>query len=370
MPSAQRAIRSDEDGPVVVSTKRRHRTQSDFISGPGERPAAYPSGTQAPNISREHPCTARRRHVSLLFGLKRVGMKSLILLISIASRLYLVYKLFGLINGHLHLVRSVFLCYAGNERYSRHYCFRSTEGWLRWHPTPIGLYKQGRYWGIVFASPMSEAIFTDPHNSTNLQALLSRLTYIATLCRVENIHLAGILPNHVDKHLTDFHIGEPTEVGRVIASAVDALLSRHFVGEDSHHVLLLGGNGRVGRVLQSYLRPGIKIHVVDPRGGLMNIPSGLFGKKALLVDVSRGGVLRQYLSQLWPELLILNEAFPEPPLAVLRPLLDKGLRVFHLSGVEGRVIPSLPFGYAGSVPCCAIHDLGTIIEPLVKELCS
>ena len=101
----------------------------------------------------------------------------------------------------------------------------------------------------------------------------------------------------------------------------------------------------------------------------MELPEELKGKAAILIDVSRRNVLQSYVDDMWSELVVLNETFPEPSKKIVSKLTSKSIRIFHLSGVAGSIFPSLPYGYKDSVPCCAIHDVGSSINPIIKELC-
>ncbi len=80
------------------------------------------------------------------------------------------------------------------------------------------------------------------------------------------------------------------------------------------------------------------------------------------------GAIAAYVEQMWPELILLNQAYPEPPPRLIRQIARQGVAVFHLAGVEGRVHPSLPLGYDNAVPCCAVHDAEAVGEVRLERL--
>lgn len=281
---------------------------------------------------------------------------------------YIPFLFLGVFNRYAKNIRSVFLCYSGNERYAGHYGFKILEPYLKWFPTPIGIYKQGRFWGIVFASSMTEGDFTAPENRPNLEKIINRLKFIRALVGADQIQMAGVLPSFIERKIPALKIQSSHLVSKAVVAAAAKIQNTNFHGKNIP-VVLLGGNGKIGKMLQKELTSFEEIYVVDPNSGLAELPSHLYGKDILLIDVSRTGSLVKYYEQLWPEIVVLNETFPEPRGKGLRSIQRRGLKIYHLAGVSGRVYPSLPLGYSGSVPCCAIHDFDQGLQPILLELC-
>lgn len=76
---------------------------------------------------------------------------------------------------------------------------------------------------------------------------------------------------------------------------------------------------------------------------------------ALLVNLTRPGVLERYVDSMWPGLVVLNEVYPPPPAQAVEGMRRRGVAVHHLSGVAGWALPAFGGAYAGAIPCCAAH---------------
>src|ERR1700679_4106286 len=98
-----------------------------------------------------------RQSRSFVAHLRRIA----IVLISAVSRTWLPFALLGALNRVSPLFISVFFCYAGNERYATHYSYPSCRRFLLWFPSPIGVFRQGKRWGLICAAPVTEAEFTN-----------------------------------------------------------------------------------------------------------------------------------------------------------------------------------------------------------------
>jgi len=306
--------------------------------------------------------------ISLWARLRRMIARTFIAVLSFLSRIYVPYIFLGVVNRVLPLFESIFICYAGDQRYAKHYTFEWLETVIKWTPTPIGFFKQGNHWGIVFASPMTERDFLSDKNEHQFKKIINRLHFIAKLLNVKKVRYAGILPKIVEKR---FSI-DSSSTNKTTARAVFAAYKR-IIRENSNMaqapVIILGGSGFLGRQVCGLLeKDSVKTHVVDLVDGSPRIPPELYGQTSVLLDVSRKNVIDRYLEDFWPEMLVINETFPEPSKKTVSKLKLRGIRVLHLSGVHGKVFPPLPHAYSSSVPCCAIHDDHSEIIPIIKEL--
>lgn len=271
-----------------------------------------------------------------------------------------------MVNRAVRRVDSVFFCYAGSRRYAEHYSWSQHKDWLQWFPSMIGLFKQGGRWGLVCASPVTEADFMDPANKTHLERLVARLERIRKLLGARQLSLAGILPGFLAQRRAEVASRAAADyTAQTVVQAIRRVRHEYF-GERAHAVLLLGGAGRVGRAVRSLLRQeGIDPSIIDPAAGRSEANPDV--QRLLVVDVSRQNVLEQYIDQLPAGTVVLNEVFPEPRPRVLEALGSRGVQVLHIAGVRATVWPPLPFGYRGAVPCCAIHAPDSA-EPVLKRL--
>lgn len=309
------------------------------------------------------------RRASFVKQLARHFRCILVLILGLASRTGIPLAIFGLLNSRFRVVRSVFFCYAGNARYANHYRYSWASNLLRWHPTPIGLFRQGGVWGLVCASPVTEREFTDPANREHLRLLVARMSRFRRLMAAEHVSFAGILPTVLKRQELEPVDGSPFDrTGEVVAAAIRNVQSLHFKNID-HDVVLLGGSGRVGRQVHTVLaKAGINAMIIDPAANSASAKlRDLHKRPALIVDVSRRGALEACLVEIPHNAVVLNEVFPEPLDSARKALKAKGSILYHLAGVAAGVYPSLPLGYGNAVPCCAMHSENGIV-PVLQRL--
>jgi hypothetical protein len=287
--------------------------------------------------------------------LMRAILKTAMLAFGVLSLSGVTYWLIGLWNRRRGTWASIFYCYAGSHDFIASYALPGTIGLFRWIPSPIAVLRQGGRLGLVLASPVTEAEFLDPANRADFQRLQRRLARIARLMHVDMINVAGILPGVLARHgELPVNDSRPHVVDAVTA-AVERMLADHLPS-DTRDVIVIGGAGYLGRHVTAALRErGHRCHVVDPKAMTDALPESLRGRPCLLVDVARRGAIAQYIPQMWPGIVVLNEAFPCPSRRLVRQMAARGVKVFHLSGVAGSIIPPLPHGYENAVPCCAVH---------------
>jgi hypothetical protein len=136
------------------------------------------------------------------------------------------------------------------------------------------------------------------------------------------------------------------------------------MGDDAP-IIVLGGRGFIGRKIVSILPKDI-VHCVDI-SGKSEWPEFLRGKKALLVNVSLNSALSQYMHLLWPELVVINEVYPEPSPEMVGRLRSIGCHCYHVVGVKAKAFPLFPGGYEGGIPCCAAWKTENM-EALFKRI--
>lgn len=90
-------------------------------------------------------------------------------------------------------------------------------------------------------------------------------------------------------------------------------------------------------------------------------------QKAILINLTKKAALSQELDKFWQELVLLNEAYPEPSAEELKVLTDWGCQAYHIVGVKARSYPAFPKAYKGGIPCCAAWS-SPQMEVLLKQL--
>lgn len=301
--------------------------------------------------------------------LPRFFLKVIILVIGLLSLTRITYWLIGLWNRRNGRWASIFYCYAGSPDFIASYAPPGTISLFRWIPSPIAYLRQGGQLGLVLASPVTEAEFLDPANHKGFLRLQKRLARIARIMHVDVINVAGILPGVLARH-GELQVNDSRPfVVDAVSEAVARLLADHLP-PDTRDVIVIGGAGYLGREVTAALcERGLRCHVVDPRSRGDSLPQGLSGTPCLLVDIARKGVIEQYVPQMWPGLVVLNEVFPRPSRRIVREMAARGVKVFHLAGVAGSITPSLPHGYENAVPCCAVHQPPEHLEVRIVAIC-
>lgn len=280
----------------------------------------------------------------------------------------LPYLALGLWNRTMGGWVMVFYCYPGSVRHARRYSMLGLRHVFRWYPVPIGVLHQNGEWGIVLASSASEDDFTDPANAPAFLRLQRRIGRIAKITGAENVHLAGILPSLIGSDAAIKLAQTRPQVVRAITQAVSEVMQDHLP-PSTRDVIVLGGAGFIGRETVTTLEAaGYICHVVDPRTGQTDLPVSLRNQSALLLDVARKGAITPLIEQMWPGLVVLNEVFPAPSPKLAAKLHQKGVPILHLAGVTGRVMPTLPYGYEGAVPCCAARPKEGPLQVVIRDM--
>jgi len=285
--------------------------------------------------------------------------KSLLILFSELVGNRLGYQLFGLVNRlGGHRLATIFLVYPPHEGYITAVTFSRYAVRAKWQPRFAGIYSPapGR-WGLILAVTSLEAELTDPANTERLRALNASLENIRSLTGADSIALAGVLPSTMGSRNLRHSTDEREQTAAIVEQAVYSTLAEIGFG-DSEPVILLGGAGYIGSALYERLRQNCAnpLAVIDPNQG-DNPAEQLLdyrGQSAMLVNVAHNRALEQLEQLLWPELVILNEVFPEASRSLRETLRRRGIAYFHLAGIRGFALPRFARAYANAIPCCAL----------------
>jgi hypothetical protein len=277
-----------------------------------------------------------------------------------------VFRAVGWVNRRAgRPLATVFVAYPASPKYAEAYCHPSGFEAIRWAPYLVGAFKQDGRWGLMLAVSTTERDFMDGSNARGLAELVERTERIRTLVGADQKSFAGVLPGVLFARRV---LRESVEAEVTVEAVVRAeTQTREAVGYSADApVVLLSGRGFIGRRLAKRLREDSsarEIIAVDPRGG-DPWPEHLRGRPAVAVNAARRGALAEYAERWWPELVLLNEVYPEPPEAVVASLEAPA---YHVVGVEATSFPRFPAAYAGGIPCCAARrtdEMRTIIRRL------
>jgi len=278
-----------------------------------------------------------------------------------------VFWLIGLANKRLGVIGSVFLAYPANDEYSDAYTYRWRARTMEWTPRPIGFFWQNGKIGIKFAISASNGQFSDSASKDNLCRLVQRMESLRNLFYAKHKSFAGILPGALFMKRLVKETPEADVTVEVVKQVVRKVKSLGGLSEDTP-VIVLGGKGFIGRKVVASL-PQDTVYSVDIAGnnGQNVWPSHLQGRPVLLVNISLNSALGQYIHLLWPEVVIVNEVYPEPCMELAQQLKAVGCHCYHVVGVKARALPSFPGGYQGGIPCCAAWQ-SEKMEALFKRI--
>lgn len=278
-----------------------------------------------------------------------------------------VAHIFRLFTGR-RLFETVFFVYAADRRYADAYTLRLHQRWAPFGVAIAGMLSQGGRLGLVLGVCAVEAALTDRTHRERLRRLIGRLRRVRRLVGADHVTYAGILPGVLSRR----GLGEGREeearlrVAEVIRDALEHVERR--TGSPPSTVWVLGGGGHVGSALVDLLESGEARRVVTVERDSDPAVVQAMAEGDVIIDVSRPGVIERYIPHLPPGAVLLNEVYPEPRPKTIERLRRRGCRAFHIVGVVGRIVPPLPLGYRGAVPCCAIHGEVQAREAIVREL--
>lgn len=269
-----------------------------------------------------------------------------------------LYILIGLLNRFIfrRAIKNVFLLYPANDKYTLKYAYLWHARYYQWFPGLIGIMRQNGSWGLYLAiSAAEETLAKDA--GRNLRILVERMERIRNLVGAEQKSFAGIIPGLLRARGI---VKEPVE-REITATAVHRAIGQVKQIEkmpDDAALVVIGGQGFIGSRVVEYMRnDGFAgpIHSVDLKDDMdfEQLVLTLKGRPTILLNVSKKGALAKYIPYLWPEVIVLNEVYPEPPLTEVAAIQEKGARCYHISGVEARAWPPFPRAYKGGIPCCA-----------------
>lgn len=278
-----------------------------------------------------------------------------------------LFWLVGLVNKRVGVMGSVFLAYPANKDYSDAYTYRWRAKTMEWNPKPIGFFRQNGKIGVKFAISADNGQFSDPANKDKLRRLVERMERLRELFYAKHKTFAGILPGILFMRRLVRETPEADVTVEVVKQVIGKVKLLEGLSRDTP-VIVLGGRGFIGRKVVVSLPAGT-VHSVDIAGnnGHDHWPSHLQGKQVLLVNISVNSALSQYIPLLWPEVVVVNEVYPEPSDEVAEQLRDIGCHCYHIVGVKARAWPSFPGGYQGGIPCCAAWQ-SRDMEALFKRI--
>lgn len=308
--------------------------------------------------------TTRRPRPSRRVSLVRYGRRSALTALNRMLHHRPIHRLVGRLNRRFDFLASVFVAYPASADYASFYFSERALERAKWRPVLCAVMVQDGKLTVGMGITATEEEIRHRGNDHNLAALREVAESIALDLGARHVTYSGILPGlMVRRNIVPTAI-EADVTATVVEAAMNQIADELGLPEPSElAVILLGANGFVGTALSERLagRPVYPLDLGEPW------PDHLAGRPALLVNVANRQALLQHIDKLWPELVLVNEVYPEPTRDELRRLHTAGVRAFHVVGVRARCFPTMPKVYRGGIPCCAAWQADTI-TPLVADL--
>lgn len=278
----------------------------------------------------------------------------------------------GAINSRWPFLVTVYVGYGATPAYISAYAGNNPKflAKYKWSPFFAGLIIQNKKIGLKTFISATESDFNNPENRHKLQSLAQRAEHIKKTLNAKQKTFAGILPGLLFRHRIIRKMHETDVVVQAVVRAIDTTLTTEKLPPNTP-LILLGGRGFIGRRVAKELadRSLFPVDNPDNEGLSSSWPKQLKGQAAMLINVSRHHALKHYLPHLWPELILLNEVYPEPDHSEIQAYLSQGGSMYHLAGIKGRSLPSFPLAYSDCIPCSAAYpdsELDVVIKCLGK----
>lgn len=305
---------------------------------------------------------------SWIINVKQHLRKNSAYLLNLAINHQIVFRMIGWLNRRFDFLSSVFVVYPASREYALSYVYERHLHLSKWQPWLVGLFKQNGKWGILLGISSVEEDFYQSENKIKLQELADKVEFIRKCVGAQQKTFSGILPGilHANAIVT-----ETTEANVTVKVVLEAekQVRRLERLDDDIPLVLLGGEGFIGRRLKVKFqeRELYSVDIANQMSHKDSWPDHLKGKPAILLNVSRKSALLDYLPKLWPEIILLNEVYPEPSKACMQQLAKQRISTYHVVGVSGSAYPPFPRAYQGGIPACAAR-LTPEMQVMVRKL--
>lgn len=300
-----------------------------------------------------------KRHIRRLFVLN----------INILLNNRIVWSIIGALNKRLKFIKTIFLAYPANHKFTKEYVFDSVLEETRWHPWFTGFFIQDGKVGLKFAISSTENDFRDDNNVDKLRDIWLNMSYLKHLLETDQMTFAGILPGLFYKkkiiHTVPIELDNTViAVKKVVVSIIEELNL-----DINTPIIVLGGRGFVGdRLIDSMTDYNMYcIDIKDPDNSV-NIKDIINSAKdkVIILNIATQKALKDNLIYFNEKAIIINEVYPEPDVELSNKIKSKGSTLFHIVGVKGKSFPRFPRAYRKGIPCCASWNSNNISVEFIK----
>lgn len=186
----------------------------------------------------------------------------------------------------------------------------------------------------------------------------------------KQVSYAGILPTALRANRLRLPQGDTAAdtTCRAVTQVIRTLVSRQD-GPTFVNLVVLGGRGNIGRqLIRTLTRRNENASATLPPILVIDKGDALPGNgPVLLVNCSLPGAIDEHALSIPFYSMVLNEVYPAPKQATIDVLTGRSVKLFHVSGVQGKAWPAFPHEYRDAIPCCAAladQDLQAVVTQL------
>jgi len=235
-------------------------------------------------------------------------------------------------------IANVFLLYPARKEYADALAYRWHQRRFGWQPGLVGFYRQAGRYGLIFGIPNLEDEIRAPENAARVLAVMSRMEAIQRRVGAPRKVFAGILPSTLARNgAEDEHLSQQRHLtARAVLQALDHVLELNGLTRDVR-ILVLGGRGYIASEVIR-LGGGLRITSIDADGWdeFRQFAEECRGSAVVVLNLTKSGALLDYARELWPGVIVLNDAYNANPTS-----MDAALRALAQTATAGRRIAVL-----------------------------
>ncbi len=311
------------------------------------------------NMSHSKNLSAREKTV----GLKKFFKNHLRKIISSLVINFLSNKLFffclGFINKKIfkEKITTLFMIYPATQKYSRAYVYDWQAQRMKCQPKLVGIFSQKRKWGLIFGVSLTEEEILAEKGSYHLKKIEKKFENLRKIIGAEKKTYAGIIPGIMRKRSINESSSDAESTATAVVEATKKIIHEEAISPKTP-IVVLGSKGFIGKTVKEKLQSkNYSVYSIDydpkkkQRTG--EWPRKLKNTPLIVLNVTKKGALQEYIPEIWPGTIVINEVYPEPSKKEISQIKKRGGNFYHIVGTEGKAFPSFPRAYKGGIPCCA-----------------
>lgn len=268
-----------------------------------------------------------------------------------------LFKLVGKWNQKKQLIKAVFMTYPATSEYAAEYCYFWRRQKAKWQPHLAGLFCQNGKWGIMFVVSASNDDFREQENYSQVKALCQRMENLRQIFGAEQKTFGGILPAVLGRSRL---VKEMHELEMTLAVSAQSLYEIRRLEQLDFYtpvIVLSSSISMETRVRKAFGHKCGEIIFINSRQLEQKdtVESALLGaisRPAILINLAAGEDLEKMSALLWPQVVVLNEAYLKNMRELRQIFSQLGCGFYQIAGVKGRTYPRMPGVYGNSIPCC------------------